>query len=113
MKSVLLGVLVFFTFCNNIKAQLYEIELTGHIRTNGRPASNCGRHFFKTILKFHDGDQQVLYQNLQGLNNKSFNLSAKYTFKKEKIDKLYNIQELEEEVINVLLVIDFLMNMLE
>ena len=37
MKSVLLGVLVFFTFCNNIKAQLYEIELTGHIRTNGRP----------------------------------------------------------------------------
>ena len=91
MKSVLLGVLVFFTFCNNIKAQLYEIELTGHIRTNGRPASNCGRHFFKTILKFHDGDQQVLYQNLQGLNNKSFNLSAKYTFKKEKIDKLYNI----------------------
>ena len=91
MKRVLLMVLVFFTFCNNIKAQSYEVELTGHIRTNGRPAPNCGRHFFKTILKFHDGDEQILFQNLYGLEDTHFNLSAKYIFKKEKMDKLYNI----------------------
>lgn len=91
MKRVLLGLLVFFTFCNKIKAQSYEVELTGHIRTNRSSATDCENHFFKTILKFHDGDEQILYQRLYGQENTSFNLYVKYTFKKEKMDKLYNI----------------------